>query len=80
MEFRDWAILIGFGLQLAAYLFTLGRMFQRMDTIHKDVVVLKKGYANDHQTVVSLATTHNINHPGTRIDIPAAQTNGNGGA
>lgn len=76
MEFRDLAILAGFVLQLLALIFSLGRLYQKMDETQKDVSSLKKSYAKDHQVMVRIITEHAMNHDSS---IVAPEPNGNGG-
>ncbi len=76
MDFRDWAILAGFVVQIVAGMFSLGRIYQKIDATQKDVVSLKKSYAKDHQVMVRLVTEHGMNHDS---HIVAPEPNGNGG-
>lgn len=78
MELRDWCIVAGFVIQLGVFIFCLGRTYQKIDATQKLVVALKKWITEDHQTVVTMVATHNINHPETHVDLPSPQLNGNG--
>lgn len=65
-------------IEVLGGVFLLGGVWRDVRATQNTVKSLKNMLIKDHQVIVTMATTHNMNHPDAKVPLPEAYTNGNG--